>query len=279
MNGTEITEITHRGAHFAFTNRWGGVSAVPYDGLNLAFGVGDDAGAVRANRASAAAALGLDPAQVVWMSQVHGRDVAVVGAPGSPIPEATPPRVDALVTAGCNLALAVQVADCVPVLLADPAAAVVAAVHAGRKGLVAGVVPAAVEVMCAQGATPERIVAATGPSVCGGCYEVPDAMRAQVAERVPESWSTTRHGTSAVDVAAGVHAQLARLGIRQRERSDICTVESMDHFSYRREGQTGRFAGYVWLDGCAIPGAANFRGTTPRTPGPRTDTPSRGEPE
>ena len=234
------------GAHFAFTDRWGGVSAAPYDELNLGGAVGDDPQAVRTNRELAAKALGLDPSSVVWMNQVHGRDVAVVEGPWT---TGEIPAVDAVVTSRRGLALAVLTADCTPVLLADPVAVVAGAAHAGRPGLVAGVVPAVVEAMTAQGADPARIVARTGPSVCGRCYEVPAAMRTEVAETVPESWAETSWGTPAVDVAAGVRAQLARGGVEMDGQSHICTLESADHFSYRRDRTTGRLASYVWLDG------------------------------
>ncbi|MEU2877519.1 peptidoglycan editing factor PgeF [Streptomyces sp. NPDC007070] len=236
---------TVSGAHFAFTDRWGGVSAVPYEELNLGGAVGDDPAAVRANRELAAKSLGLDPARVVWMNQVHGDDVAVVDGPWTTDPA---PPVDGLVTAVRGLALAVLTADCVPVLLADPVAGVVAAAHAGRPGMVKGVVPAAVEAMTSLGAEPARIVARTGPAVCGRCYEVPEAMRAEVAAVEPAAHAETSWGTPALDVGAGVHAQLERLGVHDRERSPVCTRESADHFSYRRDRTTGRLAGYVWLD-------------------------------
>ncbi len=234
------------GAHFAFTDRWGGVSAAPYDELNLGGAVGDDPGAVRANRELAAKALGLEPAAVVWMNQVHGRDVAVVRGPWE---DDGASCVDAIVTDRPGLALAVLTADCVPVLLADPVAGVAGAAHAGRPGLVAGVVPAVVEEMASLGADPTRVVARVGPSVCGGCYEVPERMREEVAAVVPEAYATTRRGTPAVDVAAGVLAQLARLGVPEPPRPTVCTLESDDHYSYRREKITGRLASYVWLDG------------------------------
>jgi YfiH family protein len=236
---------TLSGAHFAFTDRWGGVSAAPYEELNLGGAVGDDPEAVRTNRELAAKSLGLDPARVVWMNQVHGADVAVVDAPWgeNPVPE-----VDAIVTARRGLALAVLTADCVPVLLADPVAGIVAAAHAGRPGMVAGVVPAAVRAMMEMGADPSRIVARTGPAVCGRCYEVPEAMRAEVSAVEPAAHAETSWGTPAVDVTAGVHAQLDRLGVRDRAQSPVCTLESHDHFSYRRDRTTGRLAGYVWLD-------------------------------
>ncbi|MYU57044.1 MULTISPECIES: peptidoglycan editing factor PgeF [Streptomyces] len=232
------------GAHFAFTDRWGGVSAAPFEQLNLGGAVGDDPRAVRTNRELAARDLGLDPASVVWMHQVHGRDVAVVDGPWR---TDDIPCVDAVVTARRGLALAVLTADCTPVLLADPVAGIAGAAHAGRPGLVAGVVPAAVEAMAALGAEPARIVARTGPAVCGRCYEVPEAMRSEVAVVVPQAWSTTSWGTPAVDVTAGVRAQLAAAGVSVREDSHVCTRESADHFSYRRDRTTGRLASYVWV--------------------------------
>ncbi|MEW2634652.1 peptidoglycan editing factor PgeF [Streptomyces sp. NPDC048389] len=237
--------IHESGAHFAFTDRWGGVSAVPYEELNLGGAVGDDPDAVLANRAVAAKSLGLDPARVVWMNQVHGRGVARVDGPWG---DGAVPEVDALVTARRGLALAVLTADCTPVLLADPVASVVGAAHAGRPGMVAGVVPAVVEAMRELGAEPERIIARTGPAVCGRCYEVPEQMRSEVAVVEPAAWSETGWGTPAVDVTAGVHAQLEALGVRDRRRSAVCTLESRDHYSYRRDRTTGRLAGYVWLD-------------------------------
>ncbi|MFE4862964.1 peptidoglycan editing factor PgeF [Streptomyces sp. NPDC056670] len=233
------------GAHFAFTDRWGGVSAVPYEELNLGGAVGDDPASVRANRELAAGKLGLDPARVVWMNQVHGREVAVVDGPFAP---GDPAAVDAVVTGRRGTALAVLTADCTPVLLADPVAGIVGAAHAGRPGMVAGVVPAAVGAMVSLGADPARIVARTGPAVCGRCYEVPGPMRAEVAEAEPAAWSETSWGTPAVDVTAGVHAQLAALGVTDLVASPVCTLESLDHFSYRRDRTTGRLAGYVWLD-------------------------------
>lgn len=245
MIGHRSETSTVSGAHFAFTDRWGGVSAVPYEELNLGGAVGDDPDAVRTNRELAAKSLGLDPALVVWMNQVHGPDVAVVDGPWL---SAEIPSVDAVVTARRGLALAVLTADCTPVLLADPVAGIAAAAHAGRPGMVAGVVPTAVRAMVELGAEPERIVARTGPAVCGRCYEVPDEMRAEVAAIEPAAYAETSWGTPAVDVTAGVHAQLERLGVCDRAQSPVCTLESDDHFSYRRDRTTGRLAGYVWLD-------------------------------
>jgi YfiH family protein len=223
------------GALRLVTDRHGGVSAGPWTGLNLGAHVGDDAVAVAGNRARLRDAVGRP---VVYLDQCHGADVAVVDS----APDA-PPRGDALVTATPGLALAVLVADCVPVLLASPEG-VVAAVHAGRPGLVAGVVPRALEAMRALGA--ERVDAVVGPSVCGRCYEVPAEMRDAVAEVQPVSATVSWTGTPAVDVAAGVVAQLVAGGVDVRWLPG-CTREDPDLYSYRRDGTTGRFAGVVAL--------------------------------
>jgi YfiH family protein len=241
------------GAHFAFTDRWGGVSAAPRDTLNLGGAVGDDPSAVVRNRELAAGALGLDPAQVVWMNQVHGREVAVVDGPWG----GEAPSVDAVVTTRRGLALAVLTADCTPVLMADPVAGVAGAAHAGRPGLVAGVVGAAVEAMVRLGADPARVEARIGPAVCGRCYEVPETMRAEVAAVVPQAHATTSWGPPSVDVPAGVRAQLAAHGVPAPAGSGVCTLESEDHFSYRREKRTGRLAGYVWLEPAAAGAVAD----------------------
>ncbi len=227
-------------ARFAVTDRSGGVSRPPYAELNLGGHVGDVAEAVTENRRRLADRIGLPADRVLYMNQVHGAEVAVVDRPWrGPAPE-----VDAMVTRKRGLAVAVLVADCVPVLLADPEAGVVAVAHAGRLGLVAGVVPAAVKAMRDMGA--QAVMAVVGPSVCGLCYEVPEEMRAEVAAVVPESFATTRRGTPSVDVAAGVEAQLRTAGVAC-QRVPGCTVEDHRLFSYRRDRTTGRFAGVAWL--------------------------------
>lgn len=236
----------HRGrVRLAFSDRHGGVSAEPYGSLNLGDHVGEADDLVAENRRLAAKQLGVERERVVYLKQVHG--VSIVTA-RKPWPDSQAPEADAAVTDRPGLALAILVADCTPILLADPVAAVVGAAHAGRAGMAAGVVPATIEAMCELGADPAHMVAFTGPAVCGSCYEVPEQMRAQVAEREPESWATTRIGTPAIDVPGGVWAQLRRAGIAEGYRSPVCTAESADHYSYRREGTTGRFAGFVWIE-------------------------------
>ena len=226
----------------AFTDRHGGVSGGPYASLDL----GDRSGDRAANLAILAEAFtGTADAPVALMRQVHGSSVARVGErPDQPAPEA-----DGLVTSTPGVVLATRAADCVPVLLADPERGLVGAVHAGRPGLAAGVVPAALEALRELGA--RRLVAWVGPHVCGACYEVPEAMRAAVAAVVPESYAETSWGTPSLDIGAGVVAQLRAAGDRWAAPVDVvevgrCTREDDDLFSYRRQGpESGRLAGVV----------------------------------
>jgi YfiH family protein len=154
------------------------------------------------------------------------------------------------VTRTPGLVLVVRAADCLPVVLADPESGVVGVAHAGRRGVAAGVVTQAVVAARALGAG-AGLRAWAGPRVCGGCYEVPEQMRAEVAEAEPACWSTTSWGTPALDIAAGVLAQLERLDVPVRDLaaslgSRACTVESEDLYSYRRQGErSGRLAGLV----------------------------------
>lgn len=234
------------GVRGVFTTRAGGQSMAPYAELNLATHVGDDARTVAANRAAVAAAIGLPPERLVFMDQVHGNDVVVVDGP-----RPGPPVADALVTRTAQLALVVLVADCVPVLLADAAAGVVAAAHAGRRGLELGVVDATVHAMQECGATPERIRVWLGPSIGGCCYEVPEAMQREVAAVAPGAVADggrTRSGTPSLDLRAGLTAALERLGVGDVGLTGGCTNDETDFFSYRRDHTTGRFAGLVWLE-------------------------------
>jgi YfiH family protein len=230
---------------WSFSDRHGGSGTAPYDTLNVAQHVGDDPEVVAANRDRLAARLAGPPLPLVFMDQVHGDSVAVVDGTG---PARSPIRsTDGLVTATPGVGLVVMVADCVPVLMADAEAGVVAAAHAGRPGVRSQVVLRALEAMARLGASRSRTVAWLGPSVCPACYEVPADMRADVASVVPASWSTSRSGTPALDLRAGLTADLAGAGVTVTSVGP-CTAESADHFSYRRDGQTGRFAGVVWLE-------------------------------
>ena len=231
------------GIRAAFSGRGGGVSSPPFDSLNLGLGVGDKPALVAANRAALAAACGVRRPDLAWMRQVHGADVCYLGA-GIAEP---PGPVDAMFTDVPGRVLCVQVADCVPVLVADPAARIVGVAHAGREGMAAGVVPALISAMTAAGASPARMRALTGPSICGGCYEVPAELQARVSAVVPQSRCQTFDGTAGLDIAAGVRAQLGAAGVGWFRSVPRCTKESADLFSYRRDGTTGRSAGLIWL--------------------------------
>jgi YfiH family protein len=213
---------------------------------NVGDGVGDDPLEVAHARARVAAVMGVP---VLYARQVHGVAVHVVDDPvvddpvgSGPVPlggddDRLGPDVvgvaDALVTRRRDVAVAVVVADCVPVLLADVTGGVVGVAHAGRRGLVAGVVGATVAAMAAQGAEPARIRAVVGPAACGRCYEVPAPMRAEVADAVAGTGSTTSWGTPALDLPAGVAHELARSGVRQVHRHGGCTIEEGTWFSHR----------------------------------------------
>lgn len=225
------------------TTRAGGVSAPPFDTFNLGDHVGDDPAAVAANRARLGTAIGLGQERVVWMNQVHGDRVAVVDAPGDTVDD-----TDALVTRTPRLALAVVTADCVPVLLADARAGVVAAVHAGRVGAQKGVVARAVETMVALGAQPADISALLGPAVSGRNYEVPAAMADEVEAALPGSRTTTGRGTPGLDLRAGIARQLTDLGVTAIDVDPRCTVADRTLFSHRRDAPTGRLASLVWME-------------------------------
>ena len=202
--------------------------------------MGDDPAAVARNRATVAAALGLPPTDAwAWMQQVHGADVVRVDA--APL---TVPVADALVTTTPGLALAVVTADCAPIVLANDGA--VGVVHAGHRGLVAGVIERALDAVRAAGRGDVR--ALLGPCIRAARYEfserdlapLVEAFGAQVAAR-------TEWGTPALDLTAAVRAALTRAGVAHFEDTGICTSASRDHFSYRRDGVTGRQGAFAWL--------------------------------
>ncbi|MGQ0846365.1 MAG: peptidoglycan editing factor PgeF [Sporichthyaceae bacterium] len=229
-----------------FTTRAGGGSLPPYGELNLALHVGDDPRAVADNRTRLAAAVGLAPERLVFSEQVHGNEVAVLDGP-----PAEPPVADGLVTRAHGLALVVMVADCVPVLLADAEAGVVAVAHAGRRGVELGIVDSTVAAMRALGAQPARIVARIGPAIGSCCYEVPADMQAAVAAVAPgalDGGGRTRADTPSLELRSAVRGQLRALGVDRVGQTGGCTQDDPAQFSYRRDGTTGRFAGLIWLE-------------------------------
>lgn len=240
-----MIDTTGRPVRMLFTSRAGGVSASPYDSFNLGDHVGDAPDSVAANRKRLADVVGLDPERFVWMEQLHTNTVTVVDGPQDGAVEAT----DALVTTSKRLALCVLVADCVPVLLADHNAGVVAAAHAGRLGARNGIVPRTVEIMRELGAEPANIQALLGPAAAGESYEVPEDMADDVEARLPGSRTRTKKGTPGLDIRAGLVRQLLSLGVTHIDADPRDTVTDESFFSYRREKTTGRQAGVVWLTG------------------------------
>ncbi len=233
-----------------FTTVAGGVSQDGWTGLNLGTHVGDDASAVAENRRRLAGYLGCDPA---WMDQVHSDRVA--GA----VAGITALATDALVigpcevgddTAGTQLpqAACVMVADCVPLLLVSNRRLRAAAVHVGRAGFMKNI---AVATMAALGESPGDLTAVIGPSICGRCYEVPEAMRAEARAVASSSVSETSWGTPAIDIPAGLAEQLRCCGVRDIVRDGRCTYENESLYSHRRMARkglsAGRFVGVVQL--------------------------------
>ena len=229
-------------ARAVFSGRGGGTGNV-----SLVVGAGDAVGA----RVRLAQAAGVDPGALVFMEQVHGSGVAVVGhtdrGRGLARHAGAVPGVDALVSFDDDVACVVMVADCVPVLLVDPGRAV-AAVHAGRAGTAAGVIAAALEVLAPP--DPAAVTAAVGPAIGGCCYEVPEELAREVASRVPGVRAETTWGTPSLDLPAGVEGQLRRSGVERIWRADVCTrCSAATWFSHRAAPDAGRQAGVVCRTG------------------------------
>lgn len=203
--------------------------------------MGDAPELVAANRGRVAAALGLtEPARWVWMHQVHGTDVHVAREPTP----ADPPVADAAVTAVRGLPLAVLTADCAPIALACDDA--VGVVHAGHRGLESGVIEAAVAALRAIGNGPVR--AYLGPCIRPARYEFGVEDLARLVDRFgPGVGGLTRDGRPAFDVPAAVRVALTACHVNDLDDSNVCTATSGEHFSYRRDGRTGRQATIVVL--------------------------------
>lgn len=183
----------------------------------------------------------MDAGHAVFIRAAHGRQIATIDGPRAD----DVPGVDGLATAIPGLALTVLAADCVPVLLADPRAGVIAAVHAGWRGVALDVAGAAVAAMCDLGARPHQISAWLGPAICGACYSV-DLARFREVSAVAPGAAAGGPGRPALDLRAGIAGALRGRGVRVTSSRE-CTAESDDYFSYRRDGQTGRQAGVIVL--------------------------------
>ncbi len=244
------------GVQAGFTTVHGGVSLPPWGEFNLGLNTGDDRVRVLQNRKLLQEAVGRP---VAFGAQVHGAEVGV--SPELTSVEFTSDRttstevhcgpVDAIIVTRSSVAAAVLVADCVPVLVVDAAAGIGAVIHAGRAGLIAGVLQAAVQEMVLRGAETGVMKAIIGPAACGRCYEVPKEMQLDVVAQIPQTVSYTNSGTPALDLPTGAAAVLRESGVLNVEQIAICTIESPDFYSYRGAGgansPTGRFAGVLAL--------------------------------
>jgi YfiH family protein len=218
---------------YSFTKRTGGVSHGAFASLNLGTHVGDEISDVMRNREIVAQEFG--PTQ--YMNQVHGNRIALIEQVTDEVPTA-----DALVTGIPGISLAVMVADCIPLLLQSKES--IAAVHVGRRGLVNDVARASIELMREMGAT--QITALIGPAICGTCYEVSEDVYQEVVDLHPSAASLTSTGTFSLDLPAALRAVLKDEGVEVKDEF-ICTVESKEHFSYRRDSVTGRQIGIISL--------------------------------
>ncbi|HEV2342684.1 MAG TPA: polyphenol oxidase family protein [Actinocrinis sp.] len=253
-----------RGILSAFATREGGCSEGEFAGLNTSASVGDAPEAVSANRRLLTAALGISELPLLTVRQEHGarvihadvvyaeaehRDVAVSAGPAVLSPHLGP--ADVIVSTSPGIALMIGTADCLPLLLCDPEARTVAAVHVGWRGLLAGVVEAASSaVRSVAGARDARdIRALTGSCICSDCYVVGEDLHATFARLVPRAAARNRRGAPTLDLRAAVHAKLAACGVQQVVATEReCTYENPARwYSRRRDGKTGIQATVVAL--------------------------------
>lgn len=235
-----VPALESAGIRVAFTTRHGGFSDDPFSSLNLSFFSGDDPGVVMANRARALEVLGGDPMSWTSGRQVHGAQPAHVdgnerGA-GADSPDTTLPGIDALWTDKPGAVLAVLIADCVPVLLADPVNRRIATVHAGWRGMTSGVIEATVDAM---GGAAGALMAFIGPSIGPCCYEVGDDVAEPARARLgPEV--ERRNGTVRVDLWGGARIALRRAGVSSIHLSALCTRCEPHRFFSHRAGHAAR---------------------------------------
>lgn len=241
-----------------FTDRLGGVTPATMGSLNLGRTDVDSPERVDENFRRFGSATGVTT--FVAVHQVHGTDVfhatreviagwGAKGHLGSAAGEPPLPIADAIVTTrdacGTRVAVMVRVADCLPVVLADRDHHIVAVAHAGRVGLLDGVLVETISAMRALGA--DGIRAWIGPRICGQCYEVPTEMAEEAWTQQPATRAQTSWGTPSIDLASGARAQLGALGVTS-ESVAPCTLESEQLHSYRRDGAaSGRQVGAVWF--------------------------------
>lgn len=240
-----------RGVRYFCTTRQGGHSQPPFDTLNLATHVEDDANVVAANRLALAQAIGATP---VWLEQVHG--TAIFDADISK-PDNVPPVADAAITSRANIALAIMTADCLPVVIADQAGRAVAVAHAGWRGLAGGVLEKTVQALQCRLPADAQLRAWIGPAITQAVFEVGadvyeafcDADPLSAAFFVLHAPNGVTNSKWLADLSGLARFRLAQAGVRYIECSGWCTFRQPDlFFSYRRNAQTGRMATLAWLE-------------------------------
>ena len=249
MNEPSLLEsplLRAAGFHHGFFTRNGGVSGGPYRSLSFSVAVGDEPANVAENLRRAAGALGVPSERIYYLSQVHGRKTHV--ADGREPPSRFLEREGDAVIATPDtpdLACAVRSADCVPILVADRATGAVAAIHAGWRGVVAGVVGAAVAALRQNTQRHAALIAAIGPHISLRAFEVSEEVAAELA-RASSATDVVHHGATRphVDLRRIVRAQLTAAGLEPSAIDDVqgCTVSEPERFfSFRRDGaKSGR---------------------------------------
>jgi len=228
--------------HALVTKRAGGVSLSPYESFNLATHVGDDPSAIAINRAKLREMMKL-PAEPVWLKQVHGIHVVDAAIERGEV------EADGAFSAKPGVVCTVLTADCLPVLLCDRAGTCVAALHAGWRGLAAGILEQGVRSMGVPG---RDLLAWLGPAIGPKKFEVGEEVRSAFVAQDPEAARAFRSQTPGkylADIYLLARQRLALQGVTMVFGGDFCTVSDADNFfSYRRDGVTGRMAALIWLD-------------------------------
>lgn len=240
------------GVHAAFSVRSGGVSRAPFASLNVGVHVGDDPLAVQHNRRQLANQLAL-PGEPLWLDQVHGTAVYTACVPetvavGAPHER---PVADAAVTASAGVVLAIQVADCLPVLFASRDGRVLGAAHAGWRGLAAGVLERTVTAMGQLAEQPLELCAWLGPCIGPAHFEVGSEVREAFvgAGDPPEAFEQNSRGRWQCDLLGIARRRLGALGVRSVGGGEWCTAaDPVRFFSHRRDQRTGRMVALLWRD-------------------------------
>ena len=232
-----------RGVSAAFTTRRGGVSRAPWNSFNVASHVGDAAPDVAANRARLRTLLDL-PAEPAWLNQVHGVDVSVLDASAE---AGMPVTADAAVTRAAGRVCVVMVADCLPVLMVSRDGSVIAAAHAGWRGLAAGVLERTIAAMGVEGA---QLAAWLGPAISRRHFEVGDEVRAAFVDAdsgAAAYFEQNDRGRWQADLAGLARRRLSGLGVTDLSGGEWCTHADDERFySHRRDGKGGRMAALLW---------------------------------